>query len=178
MPGLSQNFPRIASSGNATAIVWVQNFNGTTLLPILFNKNISGGLPAAYDTVDLADITNADVAMSNGNIFVVWQDDNSGTVKYRKGTYPVTPAMTTEINSPLFSIYPNPSGDFWQVSISNNQDALSYTLTDINGRIVSAELINKANSSFKIPNSNLSAGQYILTIQSSNKNYNYKLVKK
>ncbi len=173
-----QNFPRIANDGNAMAIVWTQNVSGATQLPILFNKDITNGLPAVYDTIDLADNTNADVAMKNGNIHVVWQDDNSGTIKYRKGTYPVTPAMTTEINSPLFSIYPNPSNDFWQVKISNNQEILIYSVTDINGQIVCTEVINGGKSSFKILNSNLSSGQYILTIHSGNKDYSYKLIKK
>ncbi|MBK6330126.1 MAG: T9SS type A sorting domain-containing protein [Bacteroidetes bacterium] len=173
-----QNFPRIANDGNAMAIVWTQNVSGSNQLPILFNKDITSGLAAKYDTVDLADVTNADVAMKNGNIFVVWQDDNSGTVKYRKGTYQVTPTMTIEINSPLFSIYPNPSNDFWQVSIPNNQYALSYTLTDINGNIVGAELITKGNSSLKIPNTNLAIGQYILTLHTHNTYYNYSIIKK
>lgn len=172
-----QNFPRIANDGNAMAIVWTQNVNGANQLPILFNNDITSGLPAKYDTVDLADVTNTDVAVKNGNIFVVWQDDNSGTVKYRKGTYPVTPAMTTEINSPLFSIYPNPSDDFWQVEVSNNEEIISYSLTDIYGKTVKNELVKKGNPSFKIPNADLSAGQYILTIHSINTNYNYKLIK-
>jgi hypothetical protein len=179
LPGLSsQNFPRIANDGNAMAIVWTQNVNGAAQLPILFNKDITSGLAAKYDTVDLADVTNADVAMKNGNIFVVWQDDNAGTVKYRKGTYLVTPAMTTEMNSPLFSIYPNPSGDFWQVATSNKKEIISYSLSDIYGKTIRTELINNANSTFKIPNSNLAIGQYILTIHTDNTNYNYNLIKK
>lgn len=85
-----QNYPRIASSGNAMAIVWKQGVSGVAQLPIMFTNDIANGFPTTYDTVDLGDITNADVAISNGNIFVVWQDDNAGTVKYRFGTY--TPA--------------------------------------------------------------------------------------
>ena len=75
-------------------------------------------------------------------------------------------------------IYPNPSNDFWQVSIPNNQYALSYTLTDINGNIVGAELITKGNSSLKIPNTNLAIGQYILTLHTHNTYYNYSIIKK
>lgn len=178
IPGLSsQNFPRIANDGNAMAIVWTQNVNGAAQLPILFNKDITSGLAAKYDTVDLADVTNADVAMKNGNIFVVWQDDNAGTVKYRKGTYAVTPAGLSENNSPLFAIYPNPSGDFWQVKLSGSQEITSYVLTDINGKIVFTEVTNNKNSPIRIPNTNLSPGQYLLTIHSNNTNYNYNLIK-
>jgi hypothetical protein len=88
-----------------------------------------------------------------------------------------TPAFNTDINSSHFSIYPNPSGDFWQVTKADIQEITGYTLTDVYGKIVSTELINKVRSSFKVPNSNLSAGQYLLTIHSNNTNYNYKLIK-
>jgi hypothetical protein len=82
--GLSQqNFPRIATDGSAMAIVWRQVVSGNTQLPVLFTNDIANGFPAAYDTVDLNDETDADVAVSNGNLFVIWEDDNSGTVKYR-----------------------------------------------------------------------------------------------
>lgn len=88
--GLSQqNYPRIASDGKAMAMVWKQTVSGAAQLPIRFTNNIADGFPAAYDTVDLGDITNADVALANGKIFVVWEDDNTGTIKYRTGTYPL-----------------------------------------------------------------------------------------
>ncbi len=102
-----QNYPRMATDGNAMAIVWRQTVSGMAQLPILFTNNIGNGFPASYDTVDLADITNADVALSNGNIFVVWQDDNSGTVKYRSGTYSSTVGIN-EVAENNFSVYPNP----------------------------------------------------------------------
>lgn len=96
IPNLStQNYPRINHFGNAAAIVWRQVVNNVVQLPILFTNDLSNGFPAQYDTVDLDEIRNADVALSNGNIFVVWEDDNSGTVKFRKGTF--TP-INTSIN--------------------------------------------------------------------------------
>jgi hypothetical protein len=111
--GLSQqNYPRIANDGNAMAIVWKQTVSGASQLPILFTNNIANGFPAAYDMVDLNDITNADVAMRNGNVFVVWQDDNSGTVKYRSGTYSQSTTGINEIAATDFSVYPNPTNDF------------------------------------------------------------------
>ncbi|MEI7801924.1 MAG: hypothetical protein WCI97_04720, partial [Bacteroidota bacterium] len=88
--GLSQqNYPRIANSGNALAVVWKQIVNGETQLLIRFTDSIMNGLPVAYDTIDLDNITNADIAMVNGKVYVVWEDDGSGTVKYMSGTYEV-----------------------------------------------------------------------------------------
>ncbi|MEP7168358.1 MAG: T9SS type A sorting domain-containing protein [Bacteroidota bacterium] len=106
--GLSlQNFPRIASAQNALAVVWKQNVNGADQLALRFTNNIATGFPAAYDTVDLNYITNADVTLTDGNIFVVWEDDNSGTVKYRTGTYTSTTGIKENDRQNLFTIYPN-----------------------------------------------------------------------
>ncbi len=109
--GLSQqNYPRIASDGTAMAIVWKQTVSGAAQLPILFTNDIANGFPASYDTVDLDYITNADVAMSNGKLFVVWQDDESGTVKYRSGTYTQISTGINEVmeNYFLFILTPQP----------------------------------------------------------------------
>lgn len=109
VPGLSQqNYPRIASDGSAIAIAWKQTVNGVAQLPILFTNDLTNGFPATYDTVDLGDITNTDIQIANGNIWVVWQDDNSGTVKFRHGTYQLN-TSTTEIENSEFSIFPNPA---------------------------------------------------------------------
>jgi len=113
----SQNYPRIATDGNAVAIVWKQAVSGSDQLPVLFTTNITNGFPAVYDTVDLANITNADVAISNGNIYVVWEDDNSGTVKYRTGTFTVTTGIEkSESENGVFT-FPNPVAD--KVHFSN-----------------------------------------------------------
>lgn len=107
--GLSQqNYPRIATDGKAAAIVWKQTVSGAAQLPILFTNDIANGFPASYDTVDLDNITNADIAMSNGKLFVVWQDDGSGTVKYRSGTYTQVSTGINEITENNFSFFPNP----------------------------------------------------------------------
>jgi hypothetical protein len=135
IPGLSQqNYPRIASSGNAVAIVWQQSVSGNEQLPILFTNNINNGFPAKYDTVDLADITNTDVALLNGKIFVVWQDDNSGTVKYRKGTYATT-GIQENLIGPIVTLFPNPANN--QISINFNQQKITaFTIYNTLGQAV------------------------------------------
>ena len=116
--GLSQqNFPRIAYSGSAAAIVWTQTVNGINQLPILFTNNITSGFPAVPDTVDVSNITNTDAALANGNIFVVWEDDNSGTVKYRKGTFGTVGFASPLKPGNLFSVYPNPSSGWITVDV-------------------------------------------------------------
>src|SRR3990167_831716 len=93
----SQNYPRISSDGSASAIVWRQVVNNVVELPILFTNDLKNGFPTQFDIVDQDEIRNADVALSNGTVFVVWEDDNSGTVKYRKGTF--VPVNTSILES-------------------------------------------------------------------------------
>lgn len=103
-----QNYPRIDHYGNAMALVWKQSVNSTDQLALLFTNDISNGFPAAYDTVDLANVTTVDVALSNGNICVVWEDDATGTVKYRSGTFNTVTSVNESITKNDFEIYPNP----------------------------------------------------------------------
>ncbi|MBK7851708.1 MAG: hypothetical protein IPJ66_11380 [Bacteroidetes bacterium] len=91
--GLSQqNYPRTASDGTALAIVWKQSkWRGSSILR--FSQEAGTFATAGIDTVDLDNVTNADVALGGGKIFVVWEDDASGTIRFRSGNY----SSTTDI---------------------------------------------------------------------------------
>ncbi len=129
----SQNYPRIANAGNAAAVVWKQNISGTNSLAFSFANNISTGF-SGYSTIATGSgLMNADVAMNNGNIHIVWEDDNTGNVMYLKGTY--LPTSAEEINSKeLIEIYPNPANDNFTVA-SNSNSNISYSyLIDYTGK--------------------------------------------
>jgi type IX secretion system substrate protein len=139
-PGLTvQNFPRMAHSGNAAAITWKQSVNGVAQIGIFFTNNIYNGFPAVYDTIAFSasnNIVNADVFITPGVIHVVWQDDNSGTVKYRKGTFNPTSlpgdliAAENKIN-----VFPNPAKNDVTVQWNKNlPDIISLNIIDIAGR--------------------------------------------
>lgn len=116
-----QNYPRIATAGHAMAVVWKQSVNNSDQLPLLFTNNYASGLPASYDTVDLNNITNADVALSDGNIFVVWQDDGSNTVKYRSGSF-IPVAGIKENGTNNFSFFPNPANSSLNIFLPSNEN--------------------------------------------------------
>jgi len=169
-----QNYPRIANDGTAMGIVWKQNVNGVAQLPILFTNDIANGFPADYDTVDLADITNADIAMSNGNIYVVWQDDNSGTVKYRNGTYnPIITSVKEIVASDIF-VFPNPVTS--TITFKSNLELQ-------NAEIKIIDVLGKTNLSFheftnsKLDVSGLTNGVYILQVKTYNNFFNLKFIK-
>jgi len=183
IPGLSQqNYPRIANSGKALAIVWKQTVNAKAQLPILFTNDIKKGFQATYDTVDLADITNADVALAAGKVWVVWQDDNSQTVKFRSGTY--TPAATTGI-PPIknkdfnITVYPNPSNNTWNIEGNTGSKIISAEIIDMTGKVIFPVTPNQQNKlfSFQIENETLSPGLYYLKIQLQNSTQNMRLIK-
>ena len=173
IPGLSQqNFPRMAANGNAVAIVWKQRVNGNDELPLLFTNDITNGFPALYDTVDLNDINILDVALSNGNIFVVWEDNNTGTVKYRTGTF--TPSTTTGINEfsqNNFSVYPNPA--VTEIKINPfSKDNFEIEIINTHGNT-----ILKTKNKTVIDISKFSNGIYFIIVREGNNLYSQKFIK-
>lgn len=131
--GLStQNYPRIATDGTAMGIAWKQNVNNIDQCVLLFTNDIATGFPSAYDTVDLDQAVNVDVAIANGNVFVVWEDDNAGTIKFRSGTFNSTTGLAEHHIENLISVYPNPSADF--IKIRNlSQEKTTVEIYDLIG---------------------------------------------
>ena len=163
--GLSQqNYPRISNYGSNAAIVWKQIVSGTTMIPVLFTTNIASGFPVMYDTVVVDDITNTDLAVGNGEITVVWQNNIDGIVRCRKGTFTATTGLS-ETSEKMFSIYPNPSSTAWNITSGINEE-LKVTLTDLSGRVLIVTTYNPTkDEGLSIDNNYLSDGVYSLLIQ-------------
>lgn len=157
-----QNFPRMANSGNALAIIWKQVVSGNTQLLLRFAADITTGLPAAYDTVDTDNITNADVAMVNGKIFVVWEDDGSGTVKFRSGTYAVPNSIKIIPENATVTVYPNPAGDYFTLDAAKIPGYFGYSILDVTGKNILQSNYESLNISATIDVSNLADGTYLL----------------
>jgi hypothetical protein len=173
--GLTEaNYPRIANYGNAVAIVWRQTVSGNDQLPLLFTTDISNGFPASYDTVDLGNITNADVSLSNGNLYVIWEDDGSATVKFRKGTFtPVTTSIAENKRMPV-SVFPNPVFD--ELKINNPYKGISTIKIQsaVGTEVFSGEIDNESSN---IDVSALSEGIYFLEIISGKEVTVFKIMK-
>ncbi len=168
----SQNYPRMANYGNALAVVWKQAVNGSDQLVIRFTNDINAGLPD-YTMVDMDNITNADVAISDGAVHVVWEDNASGTVKYRKGTFQSTAGLT-DGNLSLPIVYPNPSNSVWMVSnVTPNTELILY---DVRG-ISYPNNFDQSNGIFEIDNSTLNSGVYFLDVKSEGKTSTLQLLK-
>lgn len=155
----SQNYPRMASYGNALAVIWKQNVSGADQLAIRFTGDINTGLPD-YTLVDTDNITNADVALSNGAVHVVWEDNNTGTVRYRKGTF--SALGVNETPTKVLTVHPNPSVGAW--TITSDQNISDVELIDAQGAKVDVR-VNQTPSGFEVSNIGLASGVYVLHVQ-------------
>ncbi len=161
--GLSiQNYPRIANFGNAIAIVWKQNANTTSEIPLLFTDNISNGFPTNYDTVaylDFYGLENADVAVSSTKVHIVWQDNYTDAVMYREGIYfqPVT-VQEHELENTI-QVFPNPAST--EINIESKIGLSSVCIYDIQNRIVKNVLFN-GNKTANISLNEIIAGLYLI----------------
>jgi len=178
--GLSeQNYPRVSSDGNSLAVVWKQTVSGQTQLALKYSPNITLGFPGTYDTIAFNNVTNTDVAMANGTVYVVWEDDNSGTVKFRKGTAPVITSIESDETENMDVLFPNPvNNGFVQYKVKGNSDTnATVGIFDMFGRKVSSVELQFVNDILNIDVDHLSAGTYILKINSGNKSYREQIVK-
>jgi hypothetical protein len=128
----SQDYPRITNNGNAAAVAWKQVSAGSARGVVSFTGNIQAGFNSGFDTVATGSVTNIDLAMKDGEIHVVWQNDANGTVMYSKGTY--GPASVREVsNASHVDVYPNPASDYFTASL---KDVVSCTLADVSGKLI------------------------------------------
>jgi len=173
-PGLGvQNYPRIATDGTAMGIVWKQSVSGNDQAALMFTNDHSTGFPLSYDTVDLGDVTNVDIAMSNGNIFVVWEDDGTGSVKFRSGTYNTLSGIGNIYSAPV-SVIPTLTNNF--VDISGTQLNARLSITDAMGRTVVNKILSSESNLQSLEH--LQNGIYFLTIENgSQKPFTTKIIK-
>ena len=160
-----QNYPRMANYNNTAAIVWKQLVSGTSQLGIYFTENIHNGFPINYDTVatgNVNEVSNTDVAISNGKVHVVWQDNVSGTVKYRIGTYTVAGSIKVVSDNSLLTVFPNPAGDFINLNSEKIPGYFGYSILDVTGKEVMNAKLNSSDSPREINVSSLCDGVYLL----------------
>jgi hypothetical protein len=141
------------------AIVWKQVVGGQAQLPLLFTSHIADGLPMAYDTVDLGGVYDADVAMAPGKVYVVWEDDMTGAVGFRSGTYVSPPSDIQTVSGRGLQVRPNPSTDGW--TVAGDVHAWHFTLVDVAGRHVSTTMRMESND-LRIDGTALPPGVYVL----------------
>jgi hypothetical protein len=165
--GLDQeNYPRLSHSGKAAAIVWAQTVSGATRGMLSFTDDITNGFPAAQ-AIATSNVVCADVAMYNGKVFVVLEDDNSGVMRFRSGTYPTGGSSVTEpVAMPALQVYPNPAGEGTvRVTVGNMQAAtVRVLLFTISGDLVGVDDATVTSGAFITSLRALPQGAYVMRV--------------
>jgi hypothetical protein len=173
-----QNFPRIAGHEQALGMVWKQIMNGQEQLVFSFTSNLSWGWPATPGIIATGDIENADIVISEGNVYVVWEDNASGTMKFRHGTFDSTTSVEyTEIEK-YFTAYPNPASGSWlirtELDLGMNGTMKLY---DPVGQLRWTSALSELNQGIEVDCADCVAGIYFLEVIIDLKPFVIRLVK-
>ena len=166
--GLLQNFPRMANYKEAVGMLWRHSKNFNSQLGFRFTTAVTEGFKEAFDTLAFTGVMNADLAVTKDRVFVVWQDNNTGTVKYRAGEYEAR-IDTTSLFTPqlsLVEIFPNPAFNVIQVNLPKDQELATISLFDFTGKEVTSAIKILPGNQFDV--SALNAGLYSGIIRLSN----------
>jgi hypothetical protein len=167
----SQNFPRIANSGNATAIAWEQAIGIRTQVCLFFTNDITTGLPAKYDVVSHGAFQNLDVALGGGHIYVVWQDDSSGNIMCRIGHYEETQTNKLLAENTTVALQRAANGKYFSVSLPNPSYCM---MMDIDGKEYEMDMKCRRGVC-KVNTEDLDPGLYIVKLYCTDeKVYTYK----
>jgi hypothetical protein len=159
----TQNFPRIARAGTEAVAVWKQVVSGVHQVGLLYTDEITKGFSASPETVNTTGVPiNADIAMSHGVIHVVWQDNSSGAVMYRKGTYASSVKQLVK-NSELIYAYPNPSSNSFTIDLKN-KTMRHFRFVDNAGKQLDAD-IQQTKERVEVNVTKYAAGVYYLMMQ-------------
>ncbi len=162
-----QNYPRISNFDSALGVVWKETVSGENKALFRFSSDISSGLSLVCDTIVDSGVANADIAIHNGMVYLVWQDDISGTVKFKSGTY----TSTTNILDNQFeriAVYPNPiSADEIQILLKEIPDGeYMYKIENVLGQSFGNNKFQTFNGKANI-NIFLNQGLYLLKISTT-----------
>lgn len=153
--GLQQNYSRMASSGNAIAMLWRHTANFKTGLALMFTEDISNGFPGSFDTLAYNFVTNGDVTMTSTDVLVAWQDNNTSQIKFRKGAYATSTSIEENHQRTPLEIYPNPVTTLLQ--LTTHADFIR--IADMCGRL----LLNSSGKSIDV--SALTPGVYFISTE-------------
>lgn len=169
-----QNYPRVDHHAGSMAFVWKQISNGNQELAIQFTENIGTGMNTMQEIVVMDNIGGVDVAMHDGMLWVIWEDDISGTVKYRSGTY-TSYVSHEEQQLETLQVYSNPGRINWMIGGSAIHDNATARLVSSTGQLIG--VFNSEQNTITINNENLSTGVYFAHMNTSGGRRVVKLIK-
>ena len=168
-----QNFPRMANDGKTVAIVWPQTENNLPQIGILLAANVQTGFPAWEKVVTNTvgnSIMNADVAVKNGTVHVVWEDMATGTVMYRRGSYSTGSTSVNRVSTKnAITLSPVPANNELRIQLREiERKPSTLTIADVSGREVFQQEYPTIDGAISVTTGTLPAGIYLLKIVTIN----------
>ncbi len=105
----------------------------------------------------------------NGD-FIKWGDESCGTeiapwtLVWETPVTPVTNPTSVAEAMLIRSLYPNPASSYTMLSVENSDDAMTVTVSDLQGRILNSFSVNQHAESIRIETASLNAGIYFVTV--------------
>jgi hypothetical protein len=166
---IAQNYPSIAKDGNTVGMVWVQRENGEPQVALLLATDITKGFanwtPVVTNTS--GNIANADIAIRNGMVHVVWEDKSTGTVMYRKGSISGAASINNPAEAENVALWPLPADKALSIRFKKPPTSCSITINDLAGRMVFQQAYSAVGNSLEIPTAQLPAGSYLLLLSTT-----------
>jgi hypothetical protein len=171
---VTQNFPRIDYHSGAMAMVWYQFSNGNQEVALQFTQDLSGGLNDTQEIVDTDFVNAVDVMLHDGKIWVVWEDEVSGTVKYRRGSYnPNVSSPTLQEEHHDFELIQG--SESWNILSKSASEPIEWQMFNVNPQLISAG--TGAGSRAEISFRSLPSGVYLLRAQQGESHLSWKLLR-
>ena len=179
-----QNYPRIKGKSALTGVVWQEALYGNTDIIFSYTEGETTSLLQRRDTVNIYKMgiqMNPDIAIDKHNNFhIVWQDNATGTVVYRKGSISTVLGTNETMRDIGLNIFPNPNtGEF---TLQLNKEMLNQVrhdrkicVYDVLGNCVLKQQINNSEIQ-QIDLSNTAKGIYIVEINTGREKINKKVV--
>ena len=115
--------------------------------------------------------------MKAGAIHIVWEDDNTGKVMYKKGTYTVsTVSVEQQASRELIEVYPNPAGESCMVRLDGIKNISSCYLSDMAGRHILLQPVVKNDTAIFALTGIAKGGYYFVMTDETGKSYYSKVI--
>jgi hypothetical protein len=173
-----QNYPRIKGNANVAGVVWQESLLGNIDIIFSYTEDAATSFLQKRDTVNIYRSgiqMNPDIAIDkNNNFHIVWQDDASGTVVYRKGSLSTVLGINENADSKL-QVFPNPTSGKFTVQLNQAAKDGKIRVYNILGNCV---LTQQINSSFnqQLDLSGQAKGIYFVEVRSGETNETRKII--
>lgn len=144
---------------------------------------ITGGSPPYSFVWDNGQETLSLSSLNDGNTYTIIVVDQNGCQKTATATYDATATSIRDVNNDVIGkiiLAPNPSksGASALIIPSNKAGELTYSITDLSGKVLSQEIVNvdKGANSYPLNFRNLSNGIYLVNVRFDNISKSAKLV--